>query len=211
MYIMHGSPYRDLNRGHSLPNFGIRWGIVAHRRGIDRQVFGVRLLRSLDALLRDKPRYRGELSSAIHDALVAVDLNTVELIHLQPGHKAIGKETQVVLPKSLCARVSKVAETRKCAKNLLVNSALVFHYGKESGEETRPRGKEYEAQTKEERQKLKQRISEVSAVQPYPEAQRGGKVYEYDPNLKATVRVTPEGDRIPVEFRDHKLIPAAPR
>jgi hypothetical protein len=211
MYIMHGSPYRDPNRGQSLPNFGIRWGIVAHRRGIDRQVFGVRLLRSLDALLRDKPRYRGELSSAIHDALVAVDLNTVELIHLQPGHKAIGKETQVVLPKSLCARVSKVAETRKCAKNLLVNSALVFHYGKQSMGEARPRGKEYEAQTREERQELKQRISEVSAVQPYPEAQRGGKVYEYDPNLKATVRVTPEGDRIPIEFRDHKLIPAAPR
>jgi hypothetical protein len=184
---------------------------VAHRRGIHRQVFGVRLLRSLDALLRDKPRYRGELSSAIHDALVAVDLNTVELIHLQPGHKAIGKETQVVLPKSLCAMVRKVAETRKCAKNLLVNSALVFHYGKQSMGEARPRGKEYEAQTREERQELKQRISEVSAVQPYPEAQRGGKVYEYDPNLKATVRVTPEGDRIPIEFRDHKLIPAAPR
>jgi hypothetical protein len=184
---------------------------VAHRRGIHRQVFGVRLLRSLDALLRDKPRYRGELSSAIHDALVAVDLNTVELIHLQPGHKAIGKETQVVLPKSLCAMVRKVAETRKCAKNLLVNSALVFHYGKQSMGEARPRGKEYEAQTREERQELKQRISEVSAVQPYPEAQRGGMLYVYDPNLKATVRVTLEGDRIPIEFRDHKLIPAAPR
>ena len=194
-----------------LHNFGIRQRIVAHRRGIHSQVFAIRLLRSLDTLLRDKPRYRGELSSAVHDALVAVDLNTVELIHLQPGHKAIGKETQVVLPQSLCAKLRKVAQTRKCSKNLLVNSALVVHYGKQNGEEARPRGKEYEAQTEEERKDLQQRISEVSALQPYPDAQRGGKVYEYDPNLKATVKVTPEGDRIPIEFRDKKLMPATPR
>jgi hypothetical protein len=139
-------------------------------------------------------------------------LNSVELIHLQPGRKAIGKETQVVLPQSLCAKVRKVAQARKCAQNLLVNSALVVHYGKQNGGgEARPRGKEYEAQTEEERKEFQQRISEVSALQPYPDAQRGGKVYEYDPNLKATVRVTPEGDRVPIEFRDKKLIPVTPR
>jgi hypothetical protein len=210
-YIRHSSSYPDLKCGQMLHNFGIRQRVVAHRRGIHSQVFGIRFLRSLDTFLRDKPRYRGELSSAVHDALVAVDLNTVELIHLQPGHKAIGKETQVVLPQSLCAKLRKVAQARKCSKNLLVNSALVVHYGKQSGGDARPRGKEYEAQTEEERKDLQQRISEVSALQPYPDAQRGGKVYEYDPNLKATVKVTPEGDRIPIEFRDKKLMPATTR
>jgi hypothetical protein len=92
--------YPDLNCGQMLHNFGIRQRIVAHRRGIHSQVFDIRLLRSLDKLLRDKPRYRGELSSAVHDVLAAVDLNTVELIHLQRGHNAIAKETQM-LPRKL--------------------------------------------------------------------------------------------------------------
>ena len=55
-------------------------GIVAKRRSVHFGVYNVRLLSALDKLLRDKPRYLGELSTSINDALLAVDLNTVELV-----------------------------------------------------------------------------------------------------------------------------------
>src|SRR5258707_10724571 len=72
---MYG-PYRMLRRGnHSLKTVGI----VAKRRSVQFGVYNVRLLSALDKLLRDKPRYIGELSTSINDALLAVDLNTVEL------------------------------------------------------------------------------------------------------------------------------------
>ncbi len=52
------------------------------RRSVHFGVYNVRLLSALDKLLRDKPRYLGELSTSINDALLAVDLNTVELVTL---------------------------------------------------------------------------------------------------------------------------------
>jgi len=56
-------------------------------RSAHLEVYNVRLLRSLDQLLREKPRYMGELSNSINDALLAVDLNAVELVKLQSREK----------------------------------------------------------------------------------------------------------------------------
>ncbi len=56
---------------------------MAKRRSVHFRVYNLRLLSALDKLLRDKPRYIGELSTSINDALLAVDLNAVELVNLQ--------------------------------------------------------------------------------------------------------------------------------
>src|SRR6202140_1365777 len=105
-------------------------GNVAKRRSVHFGVYNVRLLSSLDKLLRDKPRYLGELSTSINDALLAVDLNTVELVNLQSRQKQTGRETQVVILRRLRKRIHQIAQKRKCSMNQLVNSALLSFYSK---------------------------------------------------------------------------------
>ena len=100
------------------------------RRSAHFGVYNVRLLSSLDKLLRDKPRYMGELSTSINDALLAVDLNTVELVTLQSRQKQTGRETQVVILNRLRKRIHQVAKKRNCSMNQLVNSALLAFYSK---------------------------------------------------------------------------------
>src|SRR5487761_2519736 len=123
---MHG-PQRLLRCGHPSPK---TVGIVAKRRSANFAVYNVRLLSSLDKLLRDKPRFMGELSTAINDALLAIDLNTVELVNLQSRQKQTGRETQVVILKRLRKRIHQVAQKRNCSMNQLVNSALLAYYSK---------------------------------------------------------------------------------
>jgi hypothetical protein len=48
-------------------------------------------------VLREKRGYEGDLSASINDALLAVNLNTVELVTLQGKTKQTARETQVVL------------------------------------------------------------------------------------------------------------------
>src|SRR6267142_7234406 len=121
---MYG-PQRMLSCGNPSPK---TVGIVAKRRSVHFGVYNVRLLSALDKLLRDKPRYVGELSTSINDALLAVDLNTVELVTLQSRRKQTGRETQVVILRRLRKRICRVAQKRKCSMNQLVNSALLSFY-----------------------------------------------------------------------------------
>src|ERR1700691_1641235 len=123
---MHG-PQRMLRCGHPSPKTE---GIVAKRRSAHFTVYNVRLLRALDKLPRAKPRYMGALSTSINDALLAVDLNTVELVKLQSRQKQTGRETQVVILRRLRKRIHQVAQKRECSMNQLVNSALLAFYSK---------------------------------------------------------------------------------
>ena len=75
--------------------------VPKQRRSANFVVYNVRLLSTLDKLLRDKPRYMGELSTSINDALLAIYLNTVELVNLQSRQKQTGRETQVVILRRL--------------------------------------------------------------------------------------------------------------
>src|SRR6266404_5327049 len=127
MYISHVWTATDFELRDPSPK---TVGIVAKRRSANFGVYNVRLLRALDKLLRDKPRYLGELSSSINDALLAVDLNAVELVKLQSRQKQTGRETQVVILRRLRKRIHQVAQKRKCSMNELVNSALLAHYSK---------------------------------------------------------------------------------
>jgi hypothetical protein len=149
----------------------------------------------------------GELSTAINDALLAVDLSTVELVTLQSRQKQTGRETQVVILKRLRKRIHQVAKKRKCSKNQLVNSALLAYYSK-AGEgklkrPTKGQGvsmRTYDTRSDLERRELHQMLSGLSGLQPVATdvEEPDGTYYEYDRNLKATVKVTPDGERTPV-------------
>ena len=140
--------------------------IVPKRRSANFVVYNVRLLSTLDRLLRDKPRYAGELSTAINDALLAVDLSTVELVNLQSRQKQTGRETQVVILRRLRQRIHEVAHKRQCSMNQLVNSALLAYYSK-TGEAklnkpTKGRGasmRTYDTMSELERRELHQMLS----------------------------------------------------
>ena len=181
---------------------------MAKRRSIHFGVYNVRLLSALDKLLRDKPRYMGELSTSINDALLAVDLNSVELVNLQSRQKQTGRETQVVILQRLRKRIHQVAKKRNCSMNQLVNSALLAYYSKtregKLKKVTKGRGAlihSFDTMSESERRELHQMLSGLSATQPVPiEAEEpDGTYYEYDRNLKATVKVTPDGERTPVK------------
>ena len=178
------------------------------RRSVHFGVYNVRLLSALDKLLRDKPRYLGELSTSINDALLAVDLNTVGLVTLQSRQKQTGRETQVVILRRLRKRIHQVAKKRNCSMNQLVNSALLAYYSK-NGEgklKKTPKGRpssqrSYDTMSESERRELHQMLSGLSALQSVPidAEEPDGTYYEYDRNLKATVKVTPDGERTPVD------------
>ena len=91
--------------------------------------------------------------------------------------------------------------------NQLVNSALLAYYSKTGeGELKRPakgRGvsmRSYDTMSELERRELNQMLSGLSAVQPVSAdvEEPDGTYYEYDRNLKATVKITPDGERTPV-------------
>jgi hypothetical protein len=189
-------------------------GNVAKRRSVHFEVYNVRLLSALDKLLRDKPRYLGELSTSINDALLAVNLNTVELVNLQSRQKQTGRETQVVILRRLRKHIHQVAQKRKCSMNQLVNSALLAYYSKtEQGKLKRstPRNgvstHSYDRMSELERRELLQMLSGLSAMQSVSvdTEKPDGTHYEYDRNLKATVKVTPDGERTPVEELETSL------
>ena len=184
------------------------------RRSVHFGVYNVRLLRALDKLLRDKPRYLGELSTSINDALLGVDLNAVELVTLQSRQKQTGRETQVVILKRLRRRIQEVAQKRKCSMNQLVNSALLAYYSKTG--KIKPNSPEkrrgvsthsYDAMSELERRQFHRMLLELSSTRPVAIAaeQPDGTHYEYDRNLKATVKVTPDGERYPVKGFDAAL------
>jgi len=181
---------------------------VPKRRSVHFGVYNVRLLSALDRVLRDKPRYMGELSTSINDALLAVDLNIVELVNLQSRQKQTGRETQVVILNRLRKRIHQVAKKRNCSMNQLVNSALLAYYLK-TGEGKLKKTlsaraaslRSYDTMSESERRELHQLLAGLSAIQSVPlEAEEpNGTYYEYDRNLKATVKVTSDGERTPVK------------
>jgi len=213
---------RDISPVAATPS-GRQKGIVPKRRSVHFGVYNLRLLSALDKLLRDKPRYIGELSTSINDALLAVDLNAVELVNLQSRQKQTGRETQVVILNRLRKRIHDVAKKRNCSMNQLVNSALLVYYsnGGESKLKKPAKGRgssvhSYDTMSEAERRELHQMLADVSAMQsvPFEAEEPNGSYYEYDRNLKATVKVTPDGERTPVEKLETGFEPArgkAPR
>ena len=114
----------------------------------------------------------GELSTSINDALLAVDLNTVELVTLQSRQKQTGRETQVVILNRLRKRIHDVAKKRNCSMNQLVNSALLFYYqpGGEARLKRLNKGREspvgsFDTMSEVEQKALHQMLSQFSGMQ----------------------------------------------
>jgi hypothetical protein len=180
---------------------------VAIRRNPGFDVFNVRLLISLDKLLREKRRYQGDLSASINDALLAVNLNAIKLVTLQGKKKQTARETQVVLLGRLIDRLHRVAKRRGCSINQLVNSGLAAYYSKEQpekrGASSRPTQQAasttYDKMSQVERRQLVEELAGLAGLQEGPsDAFPDGTRYEYDPKLKRTVEVAPSGKRFPV-------------
>jgi hypothetical protein len=104
-----------------------------------------------------------------------------------------------------------------------VNSALLAFYSK-GGESklkklVKARGSSvhsYDTMPDSERRELHQKLTELSTMQsvPFDAEEPNGAYYEYDRNLKATVKVTPDGERTPVEKLETSFEPSrgkAPR
>jgi hypothetical protein len=156
----------------------------------------------------------GELSTSINDALLAVNLNTVDLVKLQSRQKQTGRETQAVILNRLRKRIHQVAKKRNCSMNQLVNSALLAYYSKNAeGKPKKPTmGRassvhSYDTMSESERRELHEMLVQLSAMQsvPFESEEPNGTYYEYDRNLKATVKVTPDGERTPVEELETSL------
>jgi hypothetical protein len=64
-----------------------------------------------------------------------------------------------------------------------------------------------------ERRELHQLLGGLSAMQfvPLEAEEPDGTYYEYDRNLRATVKVTPDGERIPVEKLERSFEPRRPK
>src|SRR5438552_7371697 len=180
---MYG-PRRISSCGNLIPK---TVGIVAKRRSVQFGVYNVRLLSALDKLLRDKPRYIGELSTSINDALLAVNLNTVELVTLQSRQKQTGRETQVVILNRLRKRIHQVAKKRNCSMNQLVNSALLAFYSKGGEAKLKKPAKgrgssvhSYDTMSEAERRKVHQTLTNLWTMQsiPFNPDGRNGSYYE---------------------------------
>jgi len=181
---------------------------VALRRNPDFDVFNVRLLVSLDKLLREKRRYQGDLSASINDALLAVNLNTVKLVTLQDKKKRTARETQVVLLRRLIRKLHHVADARGCSINRLVNSGLASYYTKAAGKHGAPSrptplaaSATYDKMSPDERQQLVEELAGLAGLQEGPKyAFPDGTRYEYDSRFKTTFEILPSGKRFPVEL-----------
>jgi hypothetical protein len=162
-----------------------------------------------DKLLRAKRWYQGDLSASINDALLAVNLNTVKLVALQGKKKQTAKETQVVLLRRLITRLHRIAKTRGCSINQLVNSGLMAHYSKQGsgklGGSSRPTRRStkaaYDKMSVAERQQLFEVLGTLTGIQEGPTGKfSDGTCYEYDPALGKTVEATATGERFPVKL-----------
>jgi hypothetical protein len=188
--------------------------LMAIRRNVGFDVFNVRLLISLDKLLRAKRRYQGDFSASINDALLAVNLNTVKLVILQGKKKQTARETQVVLLGRLIRTIKRIADARECSINQLVNSGLMAYYSKQRsgklGSPSRPTRQSakatYDKMSAVERQQLMEILGSLTGLQAGPQEEfPDGTHYEFDPDLKTTVEVAPSEERFPVTLVAGKL------
>jgi hypothetical protein len=98
--------------------------------------------------------------------------------------------------------------------NQLVNSALLAYYSKtgkikptRSAKRRGVTAHSYDTMSELERRALHRMLSELSAAQSVSVTaeEPDGTHYEYDRNLKATVKVMPDGERYPVNGFDAAL------
>src|SRR5260370_17092972 len=100
--------------------------------------------------------------------------------------------------------------------NQLVNSAILAYYSKAGESKLKrptkghgPSMHSYDTMSESERRELHRMLAGLSATKsvPFEAEEPNGTYYEYDLNLKATVKVTPDGERTPVEELERNFKP----
>ena len=87
----------------------------------------VRLNEGVNEALRSLIRYRGDLSTMALEALNAIDLNRVALVSLE---ERMVRDTTITMPRSLHAKLKKIADSRDTSMNIVVNTALAHWLSK---------------------------------------------------------------------------------
>ena len=82
----------------------------------------LRLTTDVNDRLRALMRYHGELSRYIDDALISMDLASIELMQVTVGRRARG--ITAIVSRSANTRVRVAAKRRGCTVTALANSAL---------------------------------------------------------------------------------------
>lgn len=88
----------------------------------------VRLLDSLNEIVRRAALYRGDISKTISEALESVDLTQVKALDLEEAGELM-RSTTIVLDSKVLSRLKQSAKTRGSSMNLLINSALAKRFG----------------------------------------------------------------------------------
>lgn len=81
----------------------------------------LRLTTDVNERLRTLLRYRGDLSRFVEEALTALDLTSIDLLHA-PYRNARG--TTAMVREQTAVHLETVAKHRGCSTNRLANSAL---------------------------------------------------------------------------------------
>jgi len=87
----------------------------------------VRLNEGVNEALRNLIRYRGDLSTMALEALNAIDLTRVALVSVE---ERMVRDTTITMPRSLHAKLKKIADSRDTSMNIVVNTALAHWLSK---------------------------------------------------------------------------------
>jgi hypothetical protein len=124
------------------------------------------------------------------------------------------------LDSHLRKRVHPIAGVRGCSMNALLNPGLSPFYSRWKEYQAREFKTDstgacmaaYDEMSEAERRQLAEVLGSLTGLQSGPTGSLpDGTHYEYDPTLKATVEVTPSGDRYPVTLVDGRFIRAGER
>jgi hypothetical protein len=94
----------------------------AHPDVVKKMKLFIRLTSEINDGLRALPRYRGDLSRFIEEALTTIDLYKVTL--LSPGRVCGGKGTTASTGRRIGARLKAAANSPTVLRNSLANSAI---------------------------------------------------------------------------------------
>jgi hypothetical protein len=102
--------------------------MTRRKSAVEGEKLTVRLLDSLNEIVRRAALYRGDISKTITEALESVDLVQVKAVDLEEAGELM-RSTTIVLDSKVVSRLKQAAKTRGSSMNLLINSALAKKFG----------------------------------------------------------------------------------
>jgi hypothetical protein len=164
-------------------------------------MLNVRLLIEVDTAIRSQIEYKGDISRLVTEAIEKTDLETVQLLPIWGAKKKLtAKQSVVVLPRIMLERIRRTARERQSPISTLVNSALQYYFihgpGRPAGYSSGKRLRPYDSMKKEEKDSAVNALETLNGAQPAPSGKmHDGSIFQYDPQSKKTIALSPRGDR----------------